>query len=364
MVSSALAPASTRRRLERPAAGRWGGTCQSTHSATWRCAPRSSARIGRPLCPVGRSNWVSAPRPAPWGTQGGQLGRLTDAPSGPRDCHPLTHLRPRQPGAQPLHSTPHPFRRGPPNQKKKLGSPRQASVPADVVACAGGDPTLRQGCTPREAAAFAAERRARDNVWCPNEQLEWETAARGGAVDAALQAVLGAGGPEQQQADASARQQADASTRQPLSARAGPGSSGGPGRGSSAAAAAMVAALGAAPRRRWPGADGPAQQELAARASHPAATQLQQPQAPGRCPEVVDLTGASGSDEEDRAPGGGWQPDPKRARAGSSGGGGGGGGSAASSEGWPCPQCTLVNRSVALQCEACLSVRPARFTVP
>lgn len=74
----------------------------------------------------------------------------------------------------------------------------------------GGDLTLRVTCDPRQAAAIAAERRARDNQWCPAETLAAEAAA-GHSVDSAIQQVLnnnpGGAKPSEARAGGAATQQ-------------------------------------------------------------------------------------------------------------------------------------------------------------
>lgn len=69
---------------------------------------------------------------------------------------------------------------------------RQAMMPSGPQKV-GGDLTLRHTLPPALAAAAAAERRARDNMWCPTEALK-EREEQGQAVDAAIAAVLAGAG--------------------------------------------------------------------------------------------------------------------------------------------------------------------------
>jgi DNA-dependent metalloprotease WSS1 len=79
---------------------------------------------------------------------------------------------------------------------------RQASLMPTGPRKVGGNPTLKNIMTAREAAVYAAERRLRDNVWCPTEEglcLEEEDeedreggggSGNGNGVNVALQKVL------------------------------------------------------------------------------------------------------------------------------------------------------------------------------
>lgn len=77
---------------------------------------------------------------------------------------------------------------------------RQASVMPTGPRKVGGNPILKNIMTAREAAVYAAERRLRDNVWCPTEEEggvcieeEEERGGGNGGVDVALQRVLDGG---------------------------------------------------------------------------------------------------------------------------------------------------------------------------
>jgi hypothetical protein len=82
---------------------------------------------------------------------------------------------------------------------------RQASLMPTGPRKVGGNPTLKNIMTAREAAVYAAERRLRDNVWCPTEEglcieEEEEEGREGGGgigngngVNVALQKVLDRG---------------------------------------------------------------------------------------------------------------------------------------------------------------------------
>lgn len=267
----------------------------------------------------------------------------------------------------------------------------------------GGNAAHARGLTPQEAAARAAERRARDNMWCPSERLgglsireveeeggeqgeaageaaaagpsrEPEPAAGLGAVSAT---ATGGGAAVQQLAShtAAASRNAPAAASAPISAGADDSAAAG-GASVSGQAAWQSGRLSAGTGGAAPGQPASEQARLLElqvqqRWQHQQERQRRQRQVQQRQRAVVDLTGDSSEDGEGEEQGGccgagdggcagaragAHAAAPRGAAAGASPPTASQG--AATAAAWSCPACTFINRPVALQCDACLQVRP------
>jgi len=245
----------------------------------------------------------------------------------------------------------------------------------------GGSSAAARGLTPQQAAAEAAERRAKDNLWCPSERqgqmaqdylVPLPAAAAGrrrgaGNATAATTAAATAAATD----DAAAAQ---AAVPPGISSGSGRGAGGASGLLTPASAAGVAAAAAAAglSRRRRGGADDvcrpalrPLQQEPPP--PSPSPQQLHAHQAAGtkRASDMIDLTGDA-SDDEPPARQVRPQTSQRAARGQASGAAASAAAAAAMSraaqhqqqpaQAWPCPVCTLINPPLVLQCQACLHV--------